>query len=158
MASQYVWMGIAVGVFLGGIGVGYSIFASTTAPQSQLFGPQMMQQFQQNPQMMNQWNQQMMDSEFGRQQMMMSAMQNEQFMHEMMDDSQFQSEMRQYMNENHDFLQGTLMDMMDDPAIRAQMVGHMLEHDEARQQLCDAIGEGSEFCMNSQMDNGMMMP
>jgi hypothetical protein len=34
----------------------------------------------------------------------------------------------------------------------------MLEHPEARQQLCDVIGQDSEFCMNQQMDGGMTMP
>ena len=138
MTSQYVWIGIAVGVFLVGIAVGYGIFANSVKPMwnQQMFNNMM----QQNPQMMNQWNQQMMNDQTGRQGMMMSMMQNQEFMSDMMSDPQFQNQMIQYMGQNHDFTQSTVMSMMDDPAIRGQMIGHMLENQEFMQQMREAMG------------------
>lgn len=102
MAKQYVWIGVAIGVFLAGIGIGYSVFATSNQP---VWNQQMFSSMMQNPQMMNQWNQQIMDSQTGRQQMMISMMQNQQFMNEMMNNQQFQDQMIQQMNQNHNFTQ-----------------------------------------------------
>jgi hypothetical protein len=44
------------------------------------------------------------------------------------------------MGQNHDFTQSTVMSMMDDPAIRGQMIGHMLENQEFMQQMQEAMG------------------
>jgi uncharacterized membrane-anchored protein YhcB (DUF1043 family) len=125
MASNYLWIGIAVGVFLAGIAIGYVIFIagnSAMGNQQTMFSNMM-----QDPQIMDKWNQQMMNSPTGRQHMMLSMMQNQQFMNEMMNNHQFQDQTIEQMKQNHDFTQGMLMDMMDDPEIRGQMIGRMVE-------------------------------
>lgn len=137
MASQYVWIGIAIGVFLAGIAIGYGVVVNSQPVWNQQMFNNMMQQ---NPQMMNQWNQQMMNDQTGRQQMMMSMMGNQRFMSDMMSDPRFQSQIIQHMSQNHDFTQSTIMNMMDDPAIRGQMIGHMLENQEFMRQMQEAMG------------------
>ena len=69
MVSQYVWIGIAAGVFVAGLGIGFA------AMQNSSPGPMMMSP-QQMPQMMS-------DPEF-RQQMRDNMAQNRQFMQEAM--------------------------------------------------------------------------
>lgn len=49
--------------------------------------------------------------------MMMSMMQNQQFMNTTMDNQQFQDQMIEQMIQNHNFTQGGLMNMMDDPEV-----------------------------------------
>jgi hypothetical protein len=44
------------------------------------------------------------------------------------------------MRENHDFTQSMIMSMMDDPTIRGQMIGHMLENQEFMEQMQQAMG------------------
>lgn len=140
MASQYVWIAIAVGVFFAGLAVGYGIFLSTQ-PQTTMWNPQMFGgMMQQNPQMANQWTQQMMQDQTGRQQMMTSMMQDQQFMNDMMNQPQFREQMIQNMQENHDFTEATIMGMIDDPQIRGQIIGHMLENQEFMEQLRQSTG------------------
>lgn len=62
MVNQYVWIGIVVGVFLAGLGVGYAIFSSTyTQPYMMMQNPQAFNQIMlNNPQFMNAWMNNMM--------------------------------------------------------------------------------------------------
>jgi hypothetical protein len=97
MTSQYVWIGIAVGVFIAGIGIGYGIFQSSTTPT--YMSPQQMQQMMNNnPKFMNSWMNTMMSNPQAMQQWHNSMMQNPQFMNswmgQMMNDPNFQ---QQYM-------------------------------------------------------------
>lgn len=70
MVNQYVWLGIAVGVFFIGIAGGYAIFLNAYQPE------QMMTQTQLMPKLM-------MQSPEHRQQMMNQMMQDPQFMQTM---------------------------------------------------------------------------
>lgn len=126
MIKQYVWIGIAVGVFFVGLAAGYGLFG-TLHPQMSIANEQQIpSQMKQNPQMLNQWTQQMMQNQTGRQQMMTSVVQNHQFMSEMMNQTQFREQIIANMKQNHSFTQGMLMDMMNDPQLRTQMIGHLL--------------------------------
>lgn len=141
MADQKVWIGIAIGVFLAGIGLGYVAFATAQSSWMGFWSPQMMNNMMmQNPQVAIQWNQQMMNTQMGRQQMMSSMMQNPQFMSEMMNTTQFQSQIVNEMGQNHSFMQNMIMRMMDDPQIRTQMIGHLLENEEFMQQMQQVLG------------------
>lgn len=44
MVTPYLWVGIAVGVFFGGLGIGYAIFQTVSTPQNFMMSPQQMQQ------------------------------------------------------------------------------------------------------------------
>jgi len=57
MVSQYIWIGIVVGVFFVGIGVSYAIFSSTYDPNTMKFANQELfdQMMSNNPKMTAQW-------------------------------------------------------------------------------------------------------
>ena len=100
MVKPYVWIGITVGVFFAGIGIGYLVFTNTNNPVTMMQNPQFMQKMMQdpqfhqlmmnkmmqNPQMMNQWMGNMMNNPDFQQQYMGPWM--------MMRDPQFMQNMR----------------------------------------------------------------
>ena len=57
MTDRYVWIGIVVGEFVAGIGIGYGIFINTYNPYSMMIGnpAAFNQMMSKNPQMINQW-------------------------------------------------------------------------------------------------------
>lgn len=60
MVSKGIWIGIVVGVFFAGIGIGYTLLPSTqTVPM--MMAPQQMQQMMNDPNQMTQWHQTMMN-------------------------------------------------------------------------------------------------
>jgi len=59
MVSPPILIGIVVGVFFAGLGVGYAILQSTV-PATQMMNPQQMQQMMNEPQAMSQWMNTMM--------------------------------------------------------------------------------------------------
>jgi hypothetical protein len=112
MANQAIWIGIAVGVFFAGLGIGYAVFSASTPVMGPGNRQQMMAQMMSDPQVMNDWMNQIMANPQTMQKMhdvmmnnpqhmqtmintmgpnmMGHMMQNQQFMHEMMMDPQFQ--------------------------------------------------------------------
>ena len=44
MVSQYMWIGLAVGLFFAGLGAGYAIFTNTYNPYSMMGNPAMFSQ------------------------------------------------------------------------------------------------------------------
>ena len=117
MINQYVLIGIVVGVFCAGLGIGYALFINTYNPYAMMGNPTMFGQMMgrnpqisglfmgymmQNPQYMNQWmsqNPQYMGQWMGsmmqdpqlRQQMYNYMLQNQDFMYNMMKNSNFQN-------------------------------------------------------------------
>ncbi|NOJ26611.1 MAG: hypothetical protein DA330_01170 [Nitrososphaera sp.] len=151
MANQYLWIGIAAGLFFVGLAVGYGVFSSTVSPNMMFQNPQTIGNMMQNPQMMNQWNQQMMNTQTGRQQMMTSIMQNPQFMNEMMNDPEFNRQMMENMRQDKQFAQSTMTGMMNDPELRKQMMQNMASNQQFMQEM---MGQG--MMMNNMMNGGMM--
>jgi len=110
--NQYVWIGIAIGVFFVGVGVSFAIFSSPDDPTSMKFTDQKLfdQMMSNNPQMTAQW----MDSK------MKDPQSNEQIieqMNAMMNDSQLRQEMMQN-NKMMDMMKGMIgsgmnQEMMD---------------------------------------------
>ena len=86
MVSQVILIGIAVGVFFAGLGVGYAVFQSYNQPNFAMMTPQQMQQMMNNPQAMNKWMGTMMNNPNFQQQYMGPYM--------MMRDPQFMQNMR----------------------------------------------------------------
>lgn len=77
MVKQSVWIGIVIGVFFAGIGIGYGVFQSTQTN----FMPmttQQMQQMMNNPQFMSQWHQTMLNNPQAMNNWMNTMMQNPQ--------------------------------------------------------------------------------
>ena len=51
MVNQYIWIGVTIGAFFAGIGIGYGVLQSNP---TMMMNPQQMQQMMNNPQAMNQ--------------------------------------------------------------------------------------------------------
>jgi len=142
MVNQYVWIGIAVGVFFAGIAGGYAIFLSAYQPQTMMTQTQLMQQI-------------MMQSPEHRQQMMEALSQDPKDMRQWMADTQHIEEMSQIMKENHDFMTEMMAEILNDPELRLQMMGHMTENPEAMKIMQQMMGQG---IMQNQTMGHMMNP
>lgn len=121
MTSSYIWFGIVAGVFAAGLGMGYVIFQQSTHFNDMMLNPQQMQHMMNDPRTMSQWQQMMMD--------------NPEAMNQWMQEPQHVRQMTQLMKQNHDFMQEMMMEMINDPNIRLQMLGHMTEDQEAMEQM-----------------------
>jgi len=157
MVSQPIWIGIVIGVFFVGIGVSYSIFAGTYDPNTMKFQNQELfdQMISQNPNMMANWMETMMqDTQFHDQAMDYMAKNPEQMNQWMVKDPRHVEEMSIAMRENHDFMMKMMSVMMNDPALRLQMIGHMTENPESMEQMKKMMGQSM---MGSEMMSGTMM-
>ena len=130
MVSQGILIGIAVGVFFAGIGIGYAALQPTTTPA--MMSTQQMQQMMNDPQQMNQWMTTMMNDPQAMQQMHDMMMSNPQHMNQMM------APMMNYM--------------MNDPQMQQQMMTHMMNH----QGMMDYMMNHPDM-MNMMMGDHMMM-
>ncbi len=163
MVKQNVWIVIAVGVFVAGIGIGYGIFSSSQAMPSPMMGssmnslmnnPQAMQQMMQDPDFRNEWaNLMIQETEHMNQMMQVPDFRNEvmEFMIQdtdhmnqwMLEDPQHISVMIEEMKKNHDFMMGMALPMIQDPGLRLQVMGHMTESPEAMAQMQQMMGGGT---------------
>jgi len=130
MTSQNTVLGIAVGMFLGGLALGYVAFVGSTHSGG----------------------------------MMMNNQQT------WMQDTQHIEQMSNLMKENHDFAMGMMITMIEDPALRLQMIRHMTDNPESMQQIMnmkgsnmmindmsgDMMGSGMQGMMNQDMVMQMM--
>lgn len=169
MVNQYIWIGITVGVFVAGIGIGFAALQEMTpGPGPMNFGnmaPQQMQQaiqdpgfrqnmlneFRNNPQHMNQIMEPMMDT------MMNDSQMRQQMMDMMIQHPDMMSSMKQHKSMmNHMMGQGMMMNkgnnMLTDsdimtgnsqlPTIKQQtrnQVGIMLQDPELKQQMRELV-------------------
>jgi len=69
-----------------------------------------------------------------------------------MENSQHVEEMAAIMKGNHDFTMEMMFAMIEDPALRLQMIGHLAENPEAMQQMMKMMDSGTQ----RMMDHGMM--
>ena len=124
MVSQAILIGIAVGVFFAGLGVGYAAFHSYNQPNFAMMTPQQMQQMMNNPQMMTQWHQTMMNNPQAMNSWMNTMMQNPQAMQSMMNQ----------MMQNPQFGQWMMGPMMQNPQMMNQWMGNMMNNPDFQQQ------------------------
>ncbi|MEM3007487.1 MAG: hypothetical protein QXW37_04665 [Candidatus Nitrosotenuis sp.] len=147
MTKQAIWIGITVGVFFAGLGIGYVVFQGILTTNFAYMNPQQMQkmmndpsfrqqmmtQWRQNPQTMNDWmNQMMADPQLMGQMhdIMMNDPKHMQQMHQMMQNKpQHMQQMTQMMG------LGMAGMMMNDPQLRQQMIDSMVQHQELMQEL-----------------------
>jgi len=178
MINQNVWIAIAVGVFVAGIGIGYGIFSSSQVMPSSMMGgsmnslmnnPQAMQQMMQDPDFRKEWanlmiqetehmNQMMQDPDF-RNEVMEFMIQDTDHMNQwMLEDPQHIFMMIEEMKRNHDFMMGMANPMIQDPGLRLQVMGHMTESPEAMAQMQQMMGGGmmEQRMMSSEMMKEMM--
>ena len=157
MVNQYVWVGIAIGVFIAGLGIGFAINQYTVTPGMMA---QNMQQMMQNPtqrqQVMNQWmqNPQMMSDWMNN---MMSNPQTMQQMHDMMmNDPTHMQKMHEMMTNNPQHMQ-TMASMMG-----SGMMNYMINNTQLSQQVMGAMMQNHQFMQgmmtNSQFQQNWMGP
>src|SRR5574337_1757531 len=103
MTSQYVWIGITIGVLVAGIGIGYAVFINTYNPYAMMMG---------NPAMFNQM-------------MVRNPQFSGQYMGYMMQNPQY---MNQWMSQNPQYMSQWMGSMMQDPQLRQQMYNYMLQN------------------------------
>ncbi len=154
MVNQNIWIVIAVGVFVAGIGIGYGIFSSSQVMPSSMMGGSM-NSLMNNPQAM----QQMMEDPDIRNEMIELMIQDTDHMSQwMLEDPQHISMMVEEMKKNHDFMMGMVMPMIQDPGLRLQVMGHMTESPEAMAQMQQMMGGGmmEQGMMSSEMMKEMM--
>jgi plastocyanin len=137
MVNQYVWVGIAVGVFVAG--------QMQQTMQDPDFRHNMMNQFRNNPQSMQNWMSPMMNDPELQSQMRGNMMQNSQFMQGMMGPMSMDPELREQM----------LQTMMNNPQMMEQMQqmmgsGNMMMGGQGMM--------GGGMMMNQEMMNRMMSP
>ena len=135
MASQSVWIGITVGVFFVGIGIGYAVFTSPINFNSMT--PQMFDHMMSNHQFMQNM---MSNQQFQQQYMGPWMMQNPQIMQDMMIQNPAHIPlMAKTMKENHEFMQEMMTTIINDPDLRLQMLRHMSENQEAMKQMSEMM-------------------
>jgi len=72
----------------------------------------------------------------------------------MMENAQHAQEMAAMMNANHDLTMEMMSVMIEDPALRLQMIGHLAENPEAMQQIMKMMDSGTQE--QGMMNQGMM--
>ena len=154
MVNQNVWIAITIVLFVSGIGVGYGIFSSSQVMLSPMMGGSM-NSFTNNPQALEQM---MQDPDF-RNEFMEFMIQDTEHMNQwMLEDPQHNTMMIEEMKQNHDFMMGIAMPMIQDPGLRLQIIGHMTESPEAMAQMQQMIGGGmtGQTMMSSESMREMM--
>jgi plastocyanin len=146
MVSQGILIGVAVGVFFTGLGIGYTALQSTTPTSPMMMNSQQMQQMMNDPQMMNPWMDTMMQNPTMMNQWHQSMMNNPQQMQQMHDVMMSNS---QHMNQ----MMGPMMNsMMNNPQMQQQMMTNMMGH----QSMMNSMMNNQDM-MNMMMGSGMMM-
>lgn len=155
MINQYIWIGIVVGVFFAGIGIGYATLQSNTTPM--MMNPQQMQQMMNNlpqrqqimnqmlsdPKIMTEWmNNMMSNPDFMKQ--MHEVMINDPEHLKIMNDPQHMKEMYEIMAKNPEHMKAMMSDpqhaqqmndlMINNPQFMNQMMGTMMQNPTFEQQ------------------------
>lgn len=150
MVNRYAVIGIAIGVFFAGLGVGYAVFSQNQSANLSYMTPQQMQQMMNNPQMMNQWHQTMMDNPQAMNNWMNTMTQNpnmmNQWMGTMMGNQQFMQQIHDSMMNNPQHMQ-TMAGMMG-----PDMMGYMMNNPQMNQQMMNMMMDNQQF-MHGMMTN-----
>lgn len=146
MTSQYVIVGIAVGVFFAGLGIGYAVFSQIQSASFTQMSPQQMQQMMNNPQAMNNWMNTMMQNPNTMNQWMGTMMGNQQFMQQMhnsmmnnpqhmqMMSTMMGPDMMGYMMNNPNMMNNMMGSMMQNPQFMNRWMGMMMNDPNFQQQ------------------------
>ena len=121
MVSQGIWIGITVGVFFAGLGIGYAVLQSTTV-SPMMMTPQQMQQMIQDPEFREQMMNQMMQNP----EMMQAMMQNQQMMEGTMSSGMM---MGSNPIEQHEKMLELMETMMNNEDMMNHMFAHMIENE-----------------------------
>lgn len=123
MLNQYVWMGITVGVFVAGLGIGYAVLINTYHPYTMMYqNPSTFYQtIGRNPQFAGQYMGYMMQDPQLRQQMYNYMFQNKGFMYDIMGNQTFQNQyIGPWMMQNPQFQQQYMRSYTANPGQNSQ--------------------------------------
>lgn len=136
MTSQAIWIGIAIGVFFAGLGIGYAVFQSSPSSMMLQSRHQMIGQMMSDPQVMNDW------------------------MNQMMANPEAMQKMHDTMMNNPDHMKQMMSQMMMDPATMQQMHQMMFQDPQHMQQMMGMMNMTgmNPSMMGSDMNQGMMNP
>jgi hypothetical protein len=176
LPTQNIWIGIAVGVFIAGIGIGYGILQSTNTMNSMMMNdPQHMEKMMSDPKTMEQFHSMMMNDQQHMEKMMSdpqhiekmtevmrnnpqmrnslmnSMMSDPEYMKSWMSSPEHMEQMEKIMLENHDFMMQMSQVIINNQELRLQMMGHMTENPEMLEQLKNMMG-------HAHMDSRLMSP
>lgn len=126
-----ILVGIVVGVFIAGMGISYSVFLTVDDPTT-LQNQQIVQKV-------------MEDSQLHKQIMELTTSDPEK-MGEWLKNTKHVQQMAKTMKEDHEFMQEMMVEIIDDPSLRLQMLGHMTENQEAVEQM-KKLAENSDSPM-----------
>ena len=151
MSNNVLLIGVAVGVFLIGLGIGYAISQATTTPTnfSQMtpqqmqqmmrdpnFRQQMMNEWRQNPQMMQDWAGPMMNDPQIMNSWMNNMMQNPQPMNQWMaQNPQMMGPMMSNHMQNPQHMQLMMQTMSQNPQIMNGWMNQMMQNQQFMQQM-----------------------
>jgi hypothetical protein len=155
MTTKAVWIGITVGVFFAGLGIGFMVFSPNITVTTQ-----QMQQMMNNPTMMAQWHQSMMNNPQVMNNWMNTMMQNPntmtQLMETLMANQQSVQQMHNSMINNPQHMQ-TMVGMMG-----PSMMGYMMNNPQMNQQMMNMMLDNQQFMhemmMNTQFQQNWMGP
>lgn len=120
--NQTMLAGIVIGVFVAGMGISYVILS-----------------FDNSDDMMNLQNQQIiqkvMDEPQLHQQVMELMTNDSDKMNEWFENTKHVKQMAKTMKEDHEFMQEMMVEIIEDPSLRLQMLGHMTENQETMEQM-----------------------
>ncbi len=121
--NQSILVGIIIGVFFAGMGISYAVFMTgdNSNDVNNLQDEQIIQKVMNEPQL--------------HQQVMELMTNNPEEMGKWFADKDHVVEMAKTMKENHEFMQEMMVEIIDDPSLRLQMLGHMTENQEALEQM-----------------------
>lgn len=185
MTSQTVWIVISVGVFVGGIGVGYGIFINSqmntyghmgpdgfgmmsgTQIQQLTDDPQFRQQMMQDPEFRTEYanlmiqdsrhmDQMIQDPEFRNEMLRLMINDTDHMNQWLKEDPQHISIMVEEMKKNHDLMMEFVVPMIQDPGLRMQILGHMSENPDAMEEMRMMVNGTNPI--ETQMDQNMMNP
>lgn len=174
MTNQAIWIGIVIGVFFAGLGIGYAAFSMT--PSTLMMGGsqrhQMMNQMISDPQTMTDFMNQMMANPEAMQimhetmikdpnhmqKMHQILAENPQYMQQMMNDPEHMSLMHQMMMNNPQHMQQMMGQMMMDPATTQQMHQMMFSDPQHAQQMLQMMNNATYGWSGPMVGQGMMNP
>jgi plastocyanin len=136
MVNQKIWIGIAVGVFFAGLGIGFAILQSTNATNMMMNDSRHMQMMMNDPQTMQQFHSMMMN--------------DPEHMQKMMSEPQHMQKMTEMMKSNPQTMNQWMSNMMNEPQLRQQMYDTMFQN----QQFMQGMMSNQQF--QSQWGSPMM--
>jgi len=159
MVSNPILIGIIVGVFFAGLGIGYAVL-QLGQPNYSNMTPQQMQQMMNDPKQMTQWHQTMMNNPQAMNNWMNTMTNNpnimNQWMGTMMNNPNMMNQMTGMMMQNPQFGNWMMGNMMNNPNMMNDMMGPMMNNPQFMNNMMSTMMNNPNF-QQQYMGPWMMM-